>query len=378
MGSREQEALGALDRGILLDALTSPVLAVDQGDRICFVNPAAEHFFDAGASHLQNRRIDELLPFGSPLLTLVGQVRQEGRAISEYGIEVDTPRIGSHAVDIQAVPLSEAPGHILVSVQPHAMAHAMDRQLSHRSAARSVTAMAAVLAHEIRNPLSGIRGAAQLLEQNASLDDRALTRLICDETDRICALVDSIEVFSDERPIARGPVNIHEVLERVRRLAQTGFARGLRVVETYDPSLPHVDGNRDQLIQAFLNLAKNAAEAAPKKGGEIRFTTAYRHGVRLAAPSGGDRVQLPLEVAIQDNGAGVPEDLLPHLFEPFVTTKASGTGLGLALVAKIVSDHGGIIECESEPRRTVFRVRLPVHDAPARPRAAAGREGGTT
>ena len=196
-------------------------------------------------------------------------------------------------------------------------------------------------------------------EQDADPEGRTLTQLICDETDRIVALLDRMEAFSDHRPIERQAVNIHQVLERVRKVAQSGFARHVRLIEEYDPSLPAVVGNHDLLVQVFLNLVKNAAEALHEPDGEIIVTTAYRHGLRLAMPGGEGRQFLPLMVSVTDNGAGIPEDLRPYLFDPFVTTKRHGSGLGLALVAKIIGDHGGIIECESQPRRTTFRVLMP-------------------
>src|SRR5580692_6771473 len=350
------------DADIILNALPNPVLLVAPDGRIADANMAAESFFEISAQFLQRYSLKELVPFGSPLLALIDQVRASGSPVNEYKVDLGTPRMGGdRQVDLHVAPVAERPGHIVVMLQERSIADKMDRQLTHRSAARSVIALAAMLAHEIKNPLSGIRGAAQLLEQSVGDDDRSLTRLICDEADRIVKLVDRMEVFSDERPVEREPVNIHVVLEHVKRLAQSGFARHIKFIEDYDPSLPSVFANRDQLIQVFLNLVKNAAEAIGEEaaGGEIALTTAFRPGVRLSLPGANARISLPLEFCVRDNGPGVPEELMPHLFDPFVTTKPSGSGLGLALVAKIIGDHGGIIECESQPRRTTFRILMP-------------------
>ncbi len=349
-----------LDPSAILAALPDPVLVVDPGGLLIFANAAAEQFFDTSAVARRRISLGDLLPLHSPVFALIESVRASGHSVSEYGVTVETPRLGLHVMTVQAALLAEERDDVVVTLQERSIAHKIDRQLTHRGAARSVIAMAAMLAHEVKNPLSGIRGAAQLLEQNAGPGDRELTRLICDEADRICALVDRMEVFSDQRPIERSSVNIHEVLGRVRMVAQAGFARHVRFTEDYDPSLPSVHGNRDLLIQVFLNLVKNAAEAVPQQGGEIQIATAYQQGVRLAIAGTDSRVHLPLVVSIIDNGDGVPEELAQHLFDPFVTTKHNGTGLGLALVAKVIGDHGGVIEFESQPRRTVFRVCLPV------------------
>ncbi len=353
-----------VDQETLLAALPHPILVIGDENRVTYANAAAEVFLSTSLAMLKRETFDSVVAFGCPLIALIEQVRRSGQTVNEYAIEMVTQKFtSSKLIDVHAGPLPEHPGNVILMLQQRTMAQMIERQLTHRAAARTVSGMAAVLAHEIKNPLSGIRGAAQLLEPGLSDEDRALTQLICSETERIRKLVDRMEVFGDERPLATEPVNIHDVLDHVRRLSETGFARGIRFVEDYDPSLPALPANRDKLVQAFLNLVKNAAEAIGDNAndqGRIVITTAFRPGVRLAIPGSDARISLPLMISIEDNGQGVPEHLKPHLFDPFVTTKRNGTGLGLALVAKIIGDHGGVIECDSEPKRTVFRVLLPL------------------
>ncbi len=361
-----------VEHDLLLAALPHPILVLAPDNRIVYANAAAEAFFSTGIVVLKRMRLDEVVAFGCPLMALIDQVRRSGSTVNEYGVEITTPKFsGPELVDVYSGPLPDQSDLIVLMLQQRNMALMIERQLTHRAAARSVSGLAAVLAHEIKNPLSGIRGAAQLLEHELSDQDRSLTQLICSETDRIRKLVDRMEVFGDERPLTIEPVNIHDVLDHVRRLCETGAGRGIRFLEDYDPSLPPVPGNRDKLVQAFLNLMKNAVEAigANNNHGRIVMQTSFRPGVRLSVPGSGKRIGLPLMIQIEDNGSGIPEHLKSNLFDPFVTTKRTGTGLGLALVAKIIGDHGGIVEFDSDPERTIFRVLLPMQDPTPNPKS---------
>jgi len=347
---------------IMLNALPHPVFTLSVDGHFVFCNNAAEVFFGSGQSVLQRHHLSEHMPNDHPILQMVKQVREQQSPINEYLLNLELPRLGTRVlIDLHITPISER-NQVMVMIEERTIADKIRKQLTHRQAARSVTGLAAMLAHEIKNPLSGIRGAAQLLDSSLSDEDRSLTRLITDEADRIVKLVDRMEVFSDERPPERELVNIHSVLDHVMRLSVNGFGQGIEFIQDYDPSLPPVPANRDQLIQVFLNLVKNACEAVTmqEKPGRITLRTAYRPGVRLSVPGRRTRTSLPLEFSVMDNGPGVSPEIMPYLFEPFITSKNTGTGLGLALVAKIINAHGGVIECDSDQNGTSFRILMPL------------------
>lgn len=349
------------------------LLLLDGDDRVTFANPAAERFFRQSSHFLQRRSL--LQAAGPALPALAALVRGRGAAALERELAFQDHQGQTCSADVEIVPIEENPGALLVVIHGNSPGPGglgvpgsadLGRQPPLAGLPPSISGMAAVLAHEVKNPLSGIRGAAQLIAQNADADDRQLTRLICDETERIRALVDRLEAFGDPRPAELGPVNIHEVLDHVMEIALAGFASHIAFERIYDPSLPPLRGERDRLVQILLNLVKNAAEAAPRSGGRIKLATGYRHGTKVsvaneqAADGAPVTLETPLEISITDNGPGIDPAIRDHLFDPFVTTKAGGTGLGLAMVQKYAADFNARIKCDSSDKGSRFCLLFPV------------------
>ena len=334
-------------------ALPGALFVVDRDGCIASVNAAAEVLLNASAAHLRHKPLGIVLRLPPPCLAGL----REDAPFAAYDAVVERSDGVKLRVDFHAAPLADHPGWRLVTLHGTAAAQAMGQRLDRRDRTRSAIGAAAMLAHEIKNPLSGIRGAAQLLDAHVHGDGGALTQLIRDEVDRVTALIDRMEAFTDARPVQSKAHNVYAILEHARAVAISGFGDRIRIDDAYDPSLPPVMVDRDQLIQVLINLLKNAAEATgTERIGHVLLTTRYRHGVSVAAETG--RRPLQIEIGVSDDGPGPAEEIVDHLFEPFVSSKSQGRGLGLALVDKLVRDNGGIVQFAREGDRSVFRILL--------------------
>ena len=351
----------------ILAHLPNPVFVIDDQDHFTYLNNAAEMFFQSSQVMLIGAPLATLIPADSSLFSMLSRARSQQVSVADQGVEFASPRIGMKLVNVQISPYGErgpAEGQLLVTIQERALAERLRGQSVFHGAARSISAMAALLAHEVKNPLAGIKGAAQLLQADLGADDAELTRMIVEETDRITALLDRMEGFAGGANVVLAPVNIHEILDHCLAIASASFGAHLSVLRSYDPSLPVMEGHRDLLIQAFINIIKNASEVTDNNG-ELNIKTSYSRGRRLSAGAMRTQLHVPIQVEIIDNGPGISPDIRDHIFDPFVTAKAGGSGLGLAMVASGVADHGGMVEVDSARGGTVFRINFPLGECPA-------------
>ena len=339
-------------------SLPIPALIVDGTEVIVGANPAAEDFLNTSEKALKGQPVWDRLAVNAPLDNALLRVRDNGTPLFVNDVDIGTGERAPLNCTLQIAPVQGAEDHLLLLISPRELGGRMTQNHTVRGAAKSAIGMAEMLAHEIKNPLAGITGAAQLLSMNLSNGDLELTDLIVAETRRVVKLLEQVEQFGNLSAPDRGEVNVHDVLDRARRSALLGFGANMKIIEDYDPSLPPALGDSDQLLQVVLNLLKNASEAAPGGKGTIRLHTYFEHSFRLRRSDGTGR-SLPLQIEIIDDGPGLPPAIRDDIFDPFVSGRENGTGLGLALVSKIIEDHDGWISVDSVPGRTVFRISLP-------------------
>ncbi|WP_419808201.1 two-component system sensor histidine kinase NtrB [Sphingomonas sp.] len=338
----------------LFAALPVAAMLVDPQQRVAQANALAEQLLNTSERQMAGQPFAAVMP--SPTH---GEVH-DGHGFAAYDTEIVTARGHKLRVDFLEAQLPDRPGWRLVTLHPVAASRRLGHSADRDAGARAAVGAAAMLAHEIKNPLSGIRGAAQLI--GAAETGGELPQLIVTEVDRIAALIDRMQDFGDTRPLPTSAGNIYPLLAHVRSLAAAGFAAGVPIEERFDPSLPAALINGDALTQILLNLLKNAREAVRDvMEPRLILTTAYRHGMAVSAGPDRPRLPLPIEICVIDNGPGAPADIADHLFDPFVSGRPEGQGLGLALVDKLMRDMGGIVQYgrEGTPERTVLRLLLP-------------------
>ncbi|MEM6888878.1 MAG: ATP-binding protein [Pseudomonadota bacterium] len=338
-------------------SLPVPAVIINPDDSICDLNSAAEGFFNVSAKSLRGVPVWDQIAVNDPLEAAFQRARDSNTALFVNDVDVGSGQRAPMQSDLQIAPLIGSPGYMILMISPRELAGRVTQNHSVKSAAKSAIGMAEMLAHEIKNPLAGITGAAQLLSMNLKTEDLELTDLIVEESRRIVKLLGQVEQFGNLSAPDFQPVNLHDVLDRARRSALLGFGAHMKIIEDYDPSLPLAWGDPDQLLQVVLNLLKNASQASVKTNGMIRLHSYYEHSFRLRRSDGSGQ-SLPLQIEVIDDGPGLPEKIKGDIFDPFVSGRENGTGLGLALVSKIISDHGGWISVSSVPGMTAFRMSL--------------------
>lgn len=342
-----------------LASLSLAVVQLAPGQRIASANPAAEQLLGQSAKRLIGRVLSELLSFDEA--RVARRIGEGDAQISARETPVLIAGQGARRLDVTIAPVIDQPGWQVLTLHDTSGAEALgdDTSAGEDVALRGPE----ILAHEIKNPLAGIRGAAQLLGRKLDGGDRALTTLIADEVDRIAKLIDQMQTLSQRTPRPNAPCNLHEAIRRARAVIDAAGQGGPFIVEEFDPSLPPVSGNVDGLVQVLINLLSNAREACGKASRpQIILRTRFASGLQLHSDVDGKPVRLPIELRVSDNGPGIDPAMRERIFEPFVTTKKSGQGLGLALVRRLVRDMNGRITVDRDETGgwTNFRIHLAI------------------
>ncbi len=342
-----------------LASLPLAILLLAPGQKIASANPAAEQFFGQSLRRLAGLTLSETLRFDEP--RLAERLGDSESPVSARQIEVIVIGVGTRRLDVTAAPVVDAPGWQVLTLHDSSATEAMGEDAG--GAEDALLRAPEILAHEIKNPLAGIRGAAQLLGRKLGEGDRALTRLIADEVDRIAKLIDQMQTLSRRTTAVLEPTNLHEAIRRAIAVLGAAGGKGARFEEEFDPSLPPVTGNGDALVQVLINLLANAREACESvRKPRVIVRTRFASGLQLHSTGSGPPVRLPIELRVSDNGPGVEPAMRDHIFDPFVTTKKTGQGLGLALVRKLVGEMNGRISYERDEAGgwTHFRIHMPL------------------
>ena len=342
----------------VVDKLPYPVFALSTDYRFLFLNYASEAFFEKSRSLLKKTYLTDFFLEDSPIFSLLRRLHDGVASVGDQELALISPRLGRKTVNIQIAQLSEQAGY-LVSLQPRDVANQIRGQSLFRGAALSMSKMTSLLAHEIKNPLAGIKGAAQLIELDVDQELGELAQLIVGEADRIAGLLNRIEGMTGTGQINAAPLNIHEILQHAINVTSASFGRHMTIERAFDPSLPQINADKELLIQCFINLLKNACEASGEEG-YLKIATSYALRSITSASAQGREQFLPLQIDIIDHGSGIAPALKDVLFEPFISDKADGSGLGLALVASVIADHNGVISVESQQGLTHFQILLPL------------------
>ena len=347
----------------ILNELRTPVFLINKSNKINYINEIGEEFFGISSSMLIGKKINELIPNDSPILNLIERVRKNKTGITEESLDFSNLNFPNRKVRVHVVPLSFDNDKIIIQISQLALSEMFQSQRINSKISKSFSSMVDMLMHELKNPLAGIKGASQLIESDVKNNSNLLelTNLISIECDRVEDLLNRMEQISNNNnnKLDYESLNIHEILNHCKRVAENSFGEKINFINDFDPSLPRLFANKNLLIQIIINLLKNATEASQKKG-NIKIKTSFNSNKITSFGKEEIPTQLPLQIEIIDFGIGIPSNLLSNIFDPFVSSKKEGKGLGLSVVASGLEEMGAVINVSSNPGLTNFCINFPL------------------